>query len=82
MWKAKGRAMMKLQGPADVGSVSVAGQEFQAVNGVVEVPEELAEQLASFGFYPWVEPAATAKLAMPTDKPKFTPPTPPAESAA
>jgi len=75
--------MMKLQGPANASSVTVAGEEFPVVDGVVEVPEQFGAELASFGFMPYVEPAPVAKLAMAQDtKAKFTPPAPPADTAA
>lgn len=74
-WKLKmpDARMVKLQGPKETTSISVAGESLKVVDGVVIVPERFAFVLASHGFFPYVEvpaahdlppvmPSATRKL--------------------
>ena len=44
----------KLQGPREASGVSVGGEEYPAIDGVVEVPVEYVAELASHGFSAWV----------------------------
>lgn len=44
--------MVRLKAPANGGSVSIQGREYQVRKGVVDVPEHAVEALKSHGYTP------------------------------
>jgi hypothetical protein len=63
--RLKGRDMVKLQGPKETNSISLGGQTFEVIDGIIEVPAELAHFLTAHGFFPYKEPARPAAPATP-----------------
>lgn len=65
---------VKLQGPTNITSMSVGGETFDVMDGVVVVPAEFERELASHGFVRWqAPPGASPPMAAPAPAPAATP---------
>lgn len=64
--------MVKLQGPTTITSMSVGGETFDVMDGIVMVPAQFEKELASHGFVRWL-PMAGAAAPAPTPAPAAAP---------